>query len=70
MSEDGARGKDWLRALGASPVSYRHNFLVTRRLEKMNRRVPKHNCIEDFYGKSTIIEIFQLKLQNITAWIR
>ena len=25
---DGARGKDWLRARGASPVSYRHNFLV------------------------------------------
>ena len=28
MNEDGARGKDWLRARGASPVSYRHNFLV------------------------------------------
>ena len=28
MGEDGARGKDWLRAQGASPVSYRHNFLV------------------------------------------
>ena len=29
MGEDGARGKDWHRARGASPVSYRHNFLVT-----------------------------------------
>ena len=28
MGEDGARGKDWLRARGASLVSYRHNFLV------------------------------------------
>ena len=28
MGEDGARGKDWLRAR-ASPVSYRHNFLVS-----------------------------------------
>ena len=28
MGEDGARDKDWLRARGASPVSYRHNFLV------------------------------------------
>ena len=27
MGEDGARGKDWLRAWGASPVSYRHSFL-------------------------------------------
>ena len=25
----GARGKDWLRAGGASPVSYRHSFLVS-----------------------------------------
>ena len=30
MGEDGARGKDWLRARGASPVSYRHNFLVSK----------------------------------------
>ena len=28
MGENGARGKDWVRARGASPVSYRHNFLV------------------------------------------
>ena len=28
MGEDGARDKDWLRARGASPVSYRHNFLI------------------------------------------
>ena len=28
IGEDGARGKDWLRARGASPVSYRHNFVV------------------------------------------
>ena len=28
MGEDGARGKDWLKGTGASPVSYRHNFLV------------------------------------------
>ena len=34
MGEDGARGKDWLRARGhhlclIAPVSYRHNFLVS-----------------------------------------
>ena len=28
MGGDGARDKDWLREGGASPVSYRHNFLV------------------------------------------
>ena len=28
MYGDGERGRDWLRAQGASPVSYRHNFLV------------------------------------------
>ena len=27
MGGDGARGKDWLRARGASPVSYGHNFI-------------------------------------------
>ena len=27
MVGDGAMGKDWLKARGASPVSYRHNFL-------------------------------------------
>ena len=29
QGEDGARGKDWLRAWGASPVSYRHKFLFS-----------------------------------------
>ena len=28
MGGDGARIKDWLKARGASPVFYRHNFLV------------------------------------------
>ena len=31
MGEDGARGQDWRRARGASPVSDRHNFLVLYR---------------------------------------
>ena len=39
MGGAGPRDKDWLRARGASPVSYRHNFLVrnkSRNLWKMN----------------------------------
>ena len=29
MGGNWARGKDWLRAWVASPVSYRHNFLTS-----------------------------------------
>ena len=38
MGEDGARGKDRLRAWGASPVSYRHNFLVFGFLRERGRQ--------------------------------
>ena len=39
MGEDGARGKGWLRARGASPVSYRHNFLVLSNWHKKKKNL-------------------------------
>ena len=46
MGEDGARGKDWSLGTGASPVSYRHNFLVSFVNETNIRDLNDTECTE------------------------
>ena len=47
MGGDGARGRDWRRAHWASPVPYRHNFLV---LAGLYIQVKKNYCNHNGYS--------------------